>query len=68
VWRSTRAISRSFTTAFGSKVANHWVLDAGEERHTPFTDDRYPRALLSCMCIDVKAEHRNWVGMIWFSY
>ena len=66
-WRSVNDIKKTFQSEFKNKAAAHFVLDASAERNTKVLDPGFtiPRTFNG---IDVRAEHRGWESMIWFSY
>lgn len=66
-WRSVKDIKQTFKSHFQNKTAAHFILDATTERNTKVLEKGFtiPRTFNS---IDVKAEHRGWEAMIWFSY
>jgi len=66
-WRSVNDIKKTFRSEFKNKAATHFVLDATAERNTKVLDPGFtiPRTFSA---IDVRAEHRGWESMIWFSY
>lgn len=66
-WRSVKDIKKSFQKAFGNKSAKHFILDASDERNTQVLDPGFTIAR-TFSAIDIRAEHRGWEAMIWFSY
>ena len=66
-WRSVKDIKKTFESQLKNKAASHFVLDATGERNTKVLDPGFtiPRTFSG---IDIRAEHRGWESMIWFSY
>jgi len=66
-WRTVKAIKKTFQKEFKNKAAAHWILDASDERNTTriYPGTTIPSRFSS---IDIRAEHRGWESMIWFSW
>lgn len=66
-WRSVKDIQKTFRSELKNKAASRFVLDATAERNTKVLDPgiTIPRTFNA---IDIRAEHRGWESMIWFSY
>jgi hypothetical protein len=66
-WRSVKNIKKTFVKEFKNKTANHWIFNATSERNTKRLYDGIdiPMTFTS---IDIRAEHRGWESMVWFSF